>query len=378
MRSNVLKRLLASFALLTLAVAQSTHAGFRPSFSLDISAWDATHILIVAVTPDNDVFTVIESLKGDVRIGESLTIPELRSDVDAVPISRYPKSRTFDRTDENGVSGQIPRQPVGSQIVLFLRQLQGKNAQYQGTNIPAGRQWQAANRYGGMKVSAVWIDGDDLFCFQQLQNPVPSRLGQCRQRDQLDFPALIRRTKDIVNTQDNLARVLRLEDSNARADELKAIVYGDVWYGARQGALQGLGKAGPDALRAIQEILDKPPVPYDMRDIIGAVVEATGRDAGNELDRLLQQNLSFWRTEGPNLTDGWWNQDPTPEAPLRLRYDETIEVIRALDRLHYTPAKYAATELRDFWISLPQLNDPSGLDQMAKECDLLVKHLSQH
>ena len=33
-------------------------------------------------------------------------------------------------------------------------------------------------------------------------------------------------------------------------------------------------------------------------------------------------------------------------------------------------------ELRDFWLSLPQLNDPSGLNQMAKECDHLVKHLS--
>ena len=30
---------------------------------------------------------------------------------------------------------------------------------------------------------------------------------------------------------------------------------------------------------------------------MGAVVEVAGPDAGNELERLLQQNLNFWRTQ---------------------------------------------------------------------------------
>ena len=195
MRSTVLKRLLASFAVLALVLAQPTHAGFRPSFSLDICAWDATHIVVVAVTPDDDVFSVIQSLKGDLRIGESVTVPELRSDVDTVPISRYPQSQAFERTDEQGVSGRIPRQPIGSQIVLFLKQVQGKNAPYQETNLQDRRQWKPASLYGGMKVSVVWIDGGHLFCFQQLQNPGPSSFGRCRQWEQLDLPALIGRMK---------------------------------------------------------------------------------------------------------------------------------------------------------------------------------------
>jgi hypothetical protein len=58
-----------------------------------------------------------------------------------------------------------------------------------------------------------------------------------------------------------------------------------------------------------------------------------------------------------------------------VKYDETIELVRALDHERYSPATRTAAELRDFWLSLPQLNDPSGLDQMVEECDLLVRHL---
>ena len=367
MRSNLPKCLPPLFAMFLLTVTQPTHAGFRPSFSLDSCTWDATHIVLVATTSEGDVFIVMESWKGDLKAGDTLKVPELKPDSDAVPISRYPEGEAFDHTDESGVSGRIPRQPVGSQIVLFLKQRQEKDASSQATNIQASGQWQPASVYGGMKVSVVWIDGGQLFCFQQQMNPGPSALGRCWQRTQMDWPALIGRIKDVLQTQDNLARVFRLEDRNARVEQLQAIVYGDVWYGARKEALQGLGKAGPSALPAIQQILDKPPVPYDSRDLIRALAEAAGENAGNELNRRLRQNLDFWRSRGHSLKNGWWNQDATPDAPLRVKYDETIELVRALDHERYRPATRTAAELRDFWLSLPQLNDPSGLNQMAKE-----------
>ncbi len=367
MRSNLPKCLPPLFAMFLLTVTQPTHAGFRPSFSLDSCTWDATHIVLVATTSEGDVFIVMESWKGDLKAGDTLRVPELKPDSDALPIPRYPEGEAFDHTDESGVSGRIPRQPVGSQIVLFLKQRQEKDASSQATNIQASGQWQPASVYGGMKVSVVWIDGGQLFCFQQQMNPGPSALGRCWQRTQMDWPALIGRIKDVLQTQDNLARVFRLEDRNARVEQLQAIVYGDVWYGARKEALKGLGKAGPSALPAIQQILDKPPVPYDSRDLIRALAEAAGENAGNELNRRLRQNLDFWRSRGHSLKNGWWNQDATPDAPLRVKYDETIELVRALDHERYRPATRTAAELRDFWLSLPQLNDPSGLNQMAKE-----------
>ena len=375
MRSNLLKCLLPLFAIFLLTLTQLTHAGIRPSFRLDSCTWDATHIVLVAATSEGDVFSVVESWKGDLKTGDTLKVPELKPDSDAVLISRYTEGQAFEHTDESGVSGRIPRQPVGSQMVLFLKQHEEKDALSHATNIQASGQWQPASLYGGIKVSVVWIDGGQLFCFQQRMNPGPSALGRCWQRTQMELLALIGRIKEVLQTQDNLARVLRLEDRKARVEQLQAIVYGDVWYGARKEALEGLGKAGPYALPAIQQILHKPPVPYDSRDLIRALAEAAGEDAVNELNRRLQQNLDFWRSTGRSLKNGWWNQDPTPDAPLRVKYDETIELVRALDHKRYRPATLTAVQLRDFWLSLPQLNDPSGLNQMAEECDHLVKHL---
>jgi len=253
MRSNLLKCLPPLFAIFLLTVTQPTHAGIRPFFSLDSCTWDATHIVVVATTSEGDVFTVVESWKGDLKAGDTLKVPELKPDSDAVLISRYPEGAVFDHADESGVSERIPRQPVGSQMVLFLKQHEEKDALSHATNIQASGQWQPASLYGGIKVSVVWIDGGQLFCFQQRMNP-----GRW-QRTQMELPALIGRIKEVLQTQDNLARVLRLEARNASVEQLQAIVYGDVWYGARKEALQGLGKAGPSALPAIQQILDNPP-----------------------------------------------------------------------------------------------------------------------
>ena len=38
-------------------------AGIRPSFNLDDSSWNATHIVMVQTTTDSAVFSVVESLE---------------------------------------------------------------------------------------------------------------------------------------------------------------------------------------------------------------------------------------------------------------------------------------------------------------------------
>ncbi len=51
---------------------------------------------------------------------------------------------------------------------------------------------------------------------------------------------------------------------------------------------------------------------------------------------------------------------------------QTFQLILGLERTHYTPALITAKQLANLWRFLPQLNDPSGLNQMAEECDKLV------
>jgi hypothetical protein len=188
--------------------------------------------------------------------------------------------------------------------------------------------------------------------------------------------SLAKHIEEVLQLRENLTQVLSLKDCATRIERLQAIVYRDV-YDARKEALQGLGEAGPSALPAIRRVMDKPPIPYDPQVLIGAFVKAAGENAGRELNERLQQDLDYWRAVGPSLRLGWWNQDPTPEAPLREKYAETILLVRALAREHYRPAAHTAAELRDYWLSRSQLNDQSGLSQLAWECNELVKHLAE-
>ena len=93
---------------------------------------------------------------------------------------------------------------------------------------------------------------------------------------------------------------------------------------------------------------------------------------GDELNRRFERDVAFWERTGPPLRQGWWNEDPTPNSPLRNRYGQTYRLVIGLEQIHYAGALNTATELRDLWRSLPQLNDPSGLNQMVQACEALI------
>ncbi len=112
---------LAGFVTSLAIGAIPVDAGIRPSFSLDGSSWSATHIVLVQTTPTDGVFSVVESWKGDLKAEDSLEISELKPNKDAVPISSFPKPQGFGSQDTQGISEQIPRQPAGSRMILFLK-----------------------------------------------------------------------------------------------------------------------------------------------------------------------------------------------------------------------------------------------------------------
>ena len=158
-----------------------------------------------------------------------------------------------------------------------------------------------------------------------------------------------------------------------------------------------MGKSGAVALPEILQVMDEPPVPYDGKTI-RALVEAAGKGSGKLLHARLQQDLIYWKAIGPTLTPNWLDQLGEPGASLFVKFDETELLIRELDQEHYAPAAQTAAELRDFWVSQPQLYDPkwgddgkqgevrtsvTGLDivrslafGLAKQCDDFVKHVA--
>jgi hypothetical protein len=50
-------------------------------------SWNATHIVLVQTTAKDRVFSVVQSWNGDLKPGDSLKVPELKPDENAVPIS---------------------------------------------------------------------------------------------------------------------------------------------------------------------------------------------------------------------------------------------------------------------------------------------------
>jgi hypothetical protein len=140
-------------------------------------------------------------------------------------------------------------------------------------------------------------------------------------------------------------------------------------------ALAELGKSGSDAVRTILEMLDDPSFADESPELVKALAQAGGESVGAELNSRLRADLAFWRSKGPSLSQGWWNEDARIYAPLRERYDHTYQLVVGLEKTQYTGAPNIATQLRDLWRSLPQLNDPQGLNELAKECDKLIRHL---
>lgn len=374
-RSSAAKPLLSfcclSFSLVVLAaLASPTFASFRPSFGLDYCSWNATHIVLVMTTLKDDEFEVIESWKGNLKTGDHITVPQLKPPPDAIPIALYSNQKRPYLPSNDGTIEAIPRQSVGSHLVLFLRRDSEVDQTTNAAPIAVKFEWQPADFLHEIRASAIWIDGERLYVFTQQNNPGPSLLSNSDK----SLADVHDRVIEVVKLQEALAEAVRVKDKSERTEILKPYVRSDV-FPAKKFALEQLGKCGPLALGTIQTMLDDPDYALQAEDLIKAYSEAGGEATGEELNTRLQKELSFWRTTGPSLPNGWWNQDAKPDAPLRIHYGQTIQLIRALERSNYLPALTTAIELRDFWRSLPQLNDPSGLDNLARECNSLVNQL---
>ena len=386
MRLKLRNLSLTSCLILSAISPVSLDASIRPSFSLDECSWNATHIALVQTTANDVVFSVVESWKGDLKPGDSLELSELKPAENAVPITSYAKSGGSTLQDEFGISEQIPRQAIGSRMILFLKKQEGGGI---GTTV----KWEPASAWGGMKVSALWIDGGKAFCFQQWMNPGPSALSQCerwpvRSSDVAIFTVRIR---EVLQTQRDLVETLALKNVDGRAERLGRIALGDV-YEAQKEAIGALGRAGTVALPEILQVMDKPPGFYDGDALMRMFVEAAGKDSGRQLHARLQEDVIYWKTVGSTLTQNWLGQLIVVGSPLFVKFQETSLLIRELDREHYAPAAQTIAELRNFWVSQPQLYDPKWGERdpskggtalemiraqsfgLAKQCEAFVSH----
>jgi hypothetical protein len=176
---------------------------------------------------------------------------------------------------------------------------------------------------------------------------------------------------EITETQQHVTTTLAIKDGPRRAEDLKLYVYSDI-FPVRQFAVEQLGSSGPPAVPSILDLVDDPQVRYDASQLVEILVKAGGSGVGQDMADRLSEELGFWKSAAASLQQGWWDSDPSVYAPLRQHYGKTLQLVVAVRTIRYLPSLGTVVELRDFWRSRPQLDDPSGLDQMVTECERTI------
>jgi hypothetical protein len=196
--------------------------------------------------------------------------------------------------------------------------------------------------------------------------------------ERLNESSLKDTTFNVLRTQQHLSDAASIAALGARAEALKPYVDSKI-RPAKMFALEELGKCGEAALPTIRAMLDNPTFVHESSELVDQYAKAGGSSAGPELTTRLREDLTYWQIHGPTLPVGWWNNHDSwaDEHDYRDRYSETVSILRALDHLQYAPAIATAIQLRDFWKSLPQLNDPSGINGIITDADQLVIHVQE-
>jgi hypothetical protein len=351
--------------ILILAIASTAFGGIRPSFRLDHSAWKATHIVIAVTTATGGTFEVVESLKGNLRVGTRLVIPDLRPPDQAQPIAAGLALQESVLCHPG--SDLIPKQPVGSRVILFLV---GATDEPRSDDKAEVGGWKPSDIMESMQASVVWIDSGGLYAFEQVVNPGLPLLCQLRESE----TDVRNRVAEVAQIQSQIAVDLSVSDAADRAERLRQYI-GSNLLPARLAALAGLGKSGRAAIPVISRMIDDPAFASESPSLIHALVDAGGKAAGPELMHRLQRELQFWRSKGPSLRRNWWNEDLNGDSPFRTHDSVSFELIVGLHKIHYQPALATAVEFRKVWQSVPPADNASTENEIDKECLELIRAL---
>ena len=386
----------ATVACCAVAVCGKCQAGIRPSFYLDAVAWEATDIFIASEGEKVDGnLTVTAVWDGNLVVGDSVSVPELASF--ATEASRTVKP--FWEQKDNDAPVVVSAQ----RMVLFLKAAKEKNS-------PRERIWHPAAPEG-VNVSVAWISNGHVYAFVQVMNPGPSVLVEQR----FSEAEMKEKVAGIVKVRKILCEIAGMEDAKDRAKKAaEYLAFPNAQ--ARREASKILGTCGKDGLSVLLDILrddtrselhrgavrviardassalrdsgkDALPVLTNIlrnqsklslhEDVITAMGFVGGKTVASDLTALVGKELTFWREVAPGLKRGWWNGTGTEFEILRDRYSVVKEAFYALRKLKPPECKASVTEFRDFWRSLPQLEDKSGLDQMSQACDAVLKALPE-
>jgi len=355
----------------------SVSAGIRPSFSAEASSWRATDIVVVTEDEEIDgVFRILETWKGDLKPGETITVPEMAE-------FKNNEARTIYAWSWTGEKANPPQYVTCERMILFLRDAkkipegEEEDESWGGAAEKSTSRWQSSNPMGNeVKYSTVWIEKEKLYWFIQVINPGPSLLVPVKTTE----AELKSQVSHVLTVQNGLNAALAIPDLKTRAESLEPFARDDIFY-ARKRAFAGLIECGEGALPVLRRMLANELLSEYHEDVIETLAKAGGRSVGPELTAWLERELEFWKKTAPTLQAGWWNGKGFGEnqsdaiaavEPLRTRYGVLYRAIYALGETRYTEAGRVLNELNDFWRSLPQLYD---LSQISEACNQVLREL---
>ena len=356
-------------ALLTcvviLASPSLSVAEIRQSFMLDHSAWHATDVVLATEGEKIDGrLSVVETWKGALSPGDALTVTGLH-------IFANEASRMVTRLGGAKHEKKPPVVVSGERMILFLRRSPRRTGK--GQPPPGPATWYPASQFGGMKVSVVWVEGETTYAFTQVMNPGPSILN--RQRNSQG--EMKERVREIAAIQSSLTKIAGVPVPEKRAEKAAPYTKSNVYY-ARGEAFRILAACKTPAVPILRKMLADKSNANQYGPIVDAMADAGGSELGAEFTQILTEELKFWKAKAPSLQKGWWNGkglDGAQVRKLRNRYFKTKHVLYGLRKMKFQGSRNAVQAFRNYWRSLPQLEDKSGIDQMSQACDAVLKTL---
>ena len=359
-------QLLAVIAIVTwlpgIAVAK-----LEPSFHAEQAAWNATHIVVASEGEVIDGrLTVLESWKGDLVVGAIIEVPELKQ-FQTVPAG------TIDRrfTARKDVPDDAPEVVGCQKIVLFL-------VRNPAVAVQEAPMWLSAMTVGQqrlpMAVSLTWLEGEEVLAMQQEKSPGAAVLMPLTETAQ-DFHKFV---TQVIQMKREIEEIATRANPAFRAAGYKRHVESKSSF-ARHAAFAGLSSCGQAGGTALQAILRDESLVRLHGPAVAALAKIEGIDTVPLLVEIIEQEIVFWKETALALQLGWWNGkglNSTRQQELQSCYGRVVEAVFALDRHPDPRAAQAVTRLRDFWRSLPQLDDPSGLNQISETCTSILKKLS--
>ena len=208
------------------------------------------------------------------------------------------------------------------------------------------------------------------------QNPGPALLMPLT-RSAKEFRTFV---EQVISRQREIGEIANEDDRGLRAAGYRRHVEAKSFF-VRTEAFQGISQCGDAAIPVLRDILKDEALIRVHGEAVKSLAQTKGIDAVPILVELIDGELTFWKETAPGLPVGWWNGtggNAIRQEYLRSRYGRVVQAVFALDRNPDPRAAEVVTNLRDFWRSLPQLDDRSGLNQISESCTSLLKKLSRN